>query len=43
MAGGILFVAISQRKEGGDMTPAVQITAIICPTLIILCWNGKKK
>ena len=43
MAGGILFVAISQRKEGGEMTPAVQITAIICLTLIILCWNGKKK
>lgn len=43
MAGGILFVAILQRERGDNMTPAVQITAIICLTIIILCWNGKKK
>ena len=43
MAGGILFIAISQWKWGENMTPAVQITAIICLTIIILCWNGKKK
>nr|DAQ13419.1 MAG TPA: hypothetical protein [Caudoviricetes sp.] len=34
------FCALFYDKKGIDMAIPVQITAIICFTIIVLCWMG---